>query len=239
MFRIRPQAQDEVGKLKGVELLTGTLAPTAIIRDTRLTPSIAESPNYYIQNVTPAELIQTLAQNLQEPKRVIDLCASPGGKLLAVYDQFPNAKFYANDVSLEKLKFLSENCAKYGISATLSRSLGQEFTSEEPFDLVILDVPCTNSGVLNKRPEARWRISQKTLEQLEQLQMQLIKNAVNLISENGEIWYLTCSVLKRENTRLVDKFCELLNLQVRKKETFFPNLDGWDGGFACALQKAR
>ncbi|MFQ5728938.1 MAG: transcription antitermination factor NusB [Waddliaceae bacterium] len=237
MFRIRPQAKEEIRNKEGIELLAGTLSPIAVIRDPSLVPTIAQSPDYYIQNVAPAVLIHTLAKNAKTPRRILDLCASPGGKLIASHDQFPDAELFANDVSPEKLKPLSENCAKYGISATLSSSRGQDYSSDDTFDLVILDAPCSNSGVLNKRPEARWRISPKNLEHLEELQMQLLRNVVNLIPEDGEIWYITCSVLKRENTRLVDKACETLNLQVRAKETILPNLDGWDGGFACALQK--
>lgn len=239
MFRIRPQAKGEVVKKEGVDQLAGTLSPIAIIRDTELLKEIATSPDYYIQNVTPAELIYTLAKDSPSPSRVLDLCSSPGGKLIAVHDQFPDAELVANDVSPAKLKPLSENLAKYLVSATVSCSEGENLTAEEPFNLVILDVPCSNSGVLNKRPEARWRISQKTMEQLEQLQMQLIKNACSLIDEDGEIWYITCSILKRENTLLIEKACELYNLQTRITETKLPNLDGWDGGFACALQKKK
>lgn len=239
MFRIRPHEKERIEEKEGIELLTGTLSPVAVVKDTSFIPLIVESSDYYIQNVTPTVLIQTLAKYLKEPKRMLDLCASPGGKLIAFHDQFPEAELFANDISTGKLKPLSENCAKYGITATLSCSRGEEYASDEPFDVVILDVPCSNSGVLNKRPEARWRISQKTLENLEHLQLQLIKHACSLIADEGEIWYLTCSILKRENTRLIDKACEMFNLQVRAKETILPNLDGWDGGFACALQKIR
>ena len=239
MMRIRPEAKGDIQNQEGLSLLSGTSTPIAVINDPSLIPSLAASPDYYIQNITPALLIHSLASASKEPKRVLDMCASPGGKVIAVHDIFPNAELFANDVSADKLKPLSENCAKYGISATLSCSPGKEYTSDVPFDLVILDVPCSNSGVLNKRPEARWRLSQKKLEELEELQMQLIKSALNLISEDGEIWYMTCSVLKRENARLMAKACEAFNLQIRTKETIFPNADGWDGGFACALQKVN
>lgn len=237
MVRIRSHEKRQIEETEGLEILAGTALPIAIVRDTSLIPSIAGSSEYYIQNITPTVLVQTLAKNAAYPKRILDLCASPGGKLIASHDQFPDSELFANDISPEKLKPLSENCAKYNISATLSSCRGEDYSSEEPFDLIILDVPCSNSGVLNKRPEARWRISQKNLEQLEELQLQLLKHAVTLLSENGEIWYFTCSILKRENSRLIKKACEKLSLKARTNETMFPNLDGWDGGFACALQK--
>jgi len=236
-FRIRPNAENDIKKKQGIELLTGTLSPTAIIRDFSLITEIACSPNYYIQNTTTAELVFSLAKDVLQPARVLDLCGSPGGKIITVHDLFPSAQLVVNDVSSVRVKTLSENMEKYGICATVTMSKGEDYTSSQPFDLVILDVPCSNSGVLNKRPEARWRLSQKEIEQLEQLQLQLLKNAATLITENGEIWYMTCSILKRENSYLIEKACDSFHLQVRKKERILPNSDGWDGGFACALRK--
>ena len=236
MFRIRPDAPRPLKINGGIEMLAGTHSPIGLIRDSGLIPLIAKSNHYYIQNVTPSELIYSLAQDLPEPERILDLCASPGGKLIAIHDFFPNAELFANDVSEEKLQRLSENCEKYGIQAVLSSFRGQEYPVDKKFDIVILDVPCSNSGVLNKRPEARWRLSQKTMEHLEEIQRLLVRHALDLISPEGEVWYITCSILMRENIRLMDKICQQFPVEVRKKEAFFPNLDGWDGGFACALR---
>ena len=237
MFRIRPKAKEKLHRGPEVEMLTGTHVPIGVIKDTSILPKIVKSPDYYIQNVTPAELIHKLCHDIPNPKRILDLCSSPGGKLIAVHDHFTRAELVANDISPGKLKPLSENITKYGVTATLSCEHGEEYTSPEPFDIVILDVPCTNSGVLNKRPEARWRISNKTIEQIEQLQMKLLKQAITLLSSNGEIWYMTCSVLKRENELLTREACEVSNLEIRVEESIFPNHDGWDGGYACALKQ--
>ncbi len=238
MFRIRPVAKGHVEEADGIDLLTGTRVPIAILNDTSLIGEIATSSDYYIQNVTPAELIHVFSQECKEPARILDLCSSPGGKLISVHDQFPEAELFANDVSAEKLKPLSENCAKYNVTATLSSCRGEEFPVDQKYDVVILDVPCSNSGVLNKRPEARWRISQKTLEHLEEIQHQLLKHALELVSESGEIWYMTCSILKRENARFIQKMCDQYGLEVRMQEAILPNDMGWDGGFACALSKS-
>jgi 16S rRNA (cytosine967-C5)-methyltransferase len=237
LFRIRPQSTQSLEVKEGVELLTGTRCPMGVVKDSSLVPEIAASPDYYIQNATPAELIAILAQDLPEPKRILDLCASPGGKLIAVHDHFPEAELFANDVSSDKLQPLSDNCAKYGVSATLSCYRGEQFPIDETFDLVILDVPCSNSGVLNKRPEARWRLSHKTMEHLEEIQLGLVKHSLELVAQGGEVWYITCSLLKRENNRLIKKICEEFPVEVRMQETILPNEDGWDGGFACALRK--
>lgn len=208
-----------------------------ILKETAQLQEIAQSSEYYIQNATPSALVDKLCEQIKAPKKILDLCASPGGKLIAIHDHYPNAKLFGNDVSAEKLKVLSENCEKYGIDATLSCSRGEEYQAAKDFDIIILDVPCSNSGVLNKRPEARWRISPENLENLEKLQLAIIANAASLLSKEGELWYFTCSILTKENDDLVEKACKQLNLKIRKKETILPNADGWDGGFACALQK--
>lgn len=197
---------------------------------------IAQSSDYYIQNVTPAYLIGKLCKQMKKaPKRILDVCASPGGKSLVVHDFFPQAKLYANDINIEKTDKLKENFIKYGLQAYVSCSEGQALEFDEKFDLIILDVPCSNSGVLNKRPEARWRLKNEYYEQLEKLQRSLLEHSLKLLKREGEIWYLTCSILPRENEEMVAQACHDLGLQVKNSMRILPNADGWDGGFATSL----
>lgn len=192
------------------------------------------SGGYYIQNRTPAYLMQELAQTTPQPKKILDLCASPGGKLLAAHDLYPKAALFANDLSEEKLQRLKENLKSFGVQAQLSFGPGEAYTEEKNFDLIILDVPCSNSGVLNKRPEARWRLDEKTLQQLEGLQEALLHHAVKLLAPGGKIWYLTCSILNQENLRTIEKL-ESLFQNIEYQKTILPTADGQDGGFGCSL----
>lgn len=219
MYRVRPGADVKVMD-----------AETALA-------NVASNSQYYIQNATPVHLMRTLsdAWGKGQPQSILDLCAAPGGKLLAVHDRFPQAHLYANDVSKKKLEILQSNAAKYGLKVQLSCLHGEEYRAEQPFDIAILDVPCSNTGVLNKRPEARWRLSEGYLLQQEQLQKKLLEHAVELIKPDGEIWYMTCSILKRENEALVQWAVEHLGLRVKKEERVLPTAEGWDGGYACAL----
>lgn len=236
MFKIRQANKNSTEMLGGVYLKDAP-CPFAVLKDFKLLSEIASSPNYYIQNVTPAVLIQNLSQHVQAPKKILDLCSSPGGKLLAVHDAFPDAELTANDVSQEKLKVLEENCAKYGIKASLNCGLGEEFFDKEKFDIIILDVPCSNSGVLNKRVEARWRLSSLSIQDLDRIQMNLLRNACKLLSANGQIWYLTCSILKQENEHIIERAAKELGLSIISQQTILPNQEGWDGGFAAALSR--
>lgn len=212
-----------------------------LLEDMSFLEEASKSQDYYIQNVTPAILMAQLAGHGESnPKRILDLCASPGGKLFMAHEIFPEAALFANDVSMEKIGALSENLEKYkvpcGLTCGLTCGLGENYSSNEKFDLIILDVPCSNSGVFNKRPEARWRINSIALEGLEKIQLRLFEHARTLLNPGGVIWYLTCSLLKRENEFLTEKAAKAFGLHVEWQQTILPNCEGWDGGYACKLR---
>lgn len=203
--------------------------------------SLAQQPMFYIQNVTPVCLLEGLWKCLEdEPHSVLDLCAAPGGKLLLLSELFPKARLYANESHSLRLKALEQNLDKYGVSANLSCCRGEELVLMENVDLIVVDAPCTNSGVFHKRPEARWRFNEAYLRETMQLQMALLGNSVKLLREGGTLWYLTCSLLKEENEELVAEACHRHGLVVASPFfSYLPNESGWDGGFACSLRKSR
>lgn len=241
MARIRPTTGIKQTKLNdGLKVIVQEPSQVAIVENNSLIEELSHSSEYYIQNVTPAVLISLLStKHSGIPAKILDLCASPGGKAIAVHDFFPQARLYANDVSQEKLKRLAENFAKYNILVQLSCSRGESFSTSDKFDIIILDVPCSNTGVLNKRPEARWRLSLDKLKELESLQLQLIQNAKTLLAPQGEIWFMTCSILPSENENLIKKACDLFQLNNSFQKVVLPNNEGWDGGFACLLTKSN
>lgn len=233
MARVRLNTDLNQDAFKFLKVMDSSGLPVAIIDKAASLSALAEMPEIYIQNGTPVALIAALAEQIRPPSRVLDLCASPGGKLLAVHDLYPNAKLFANDVSNEKLLRLSQNLQKYHVQATLSCGPGEGYASGNAFDLIILDVPCSNSGVLNKRPEARWRLNAEALRDLERTQKALIKHAASLLAPGGAIWYMTCSILKEENEGIVQD----QGLKVEYTKTILPNNEGWDGGFCALLKK--
>lgn len=217
----------------------GSPVPFRLLEDGVAVNEISQDERFYIQNVTPAFLIHQLSQVTAAPDKVLDLCASPGGKSLLIHDLFPEAQLWMNDISERKIRRLKENLDKYQIQAQLTLGPGQGYSRDEAFDLVILDVPCSNSGVLNKRAEARWRLSPCSLAQLEKLQKELMEKGSQLIGEGGKIWWMTCSILRQENEAMVEWACQNLGLtMVGEPLLKLPTSDGSDGGFACCLQKS-
>lgn len=186
----------------------------------------------YIQNPTPGYLIKFLSKSTPSPKTILDLCSSPGGKLLLAHDLFPDASLWANDITESRIRLLQENIAKFDLNVNVRIGTGETYPADQKFDLIILDVPCSNSGVLNKRIEARWRLSKETLAELKIIQQKLLKHAAELLAPGGSIWFLTCSILREENE-------EVTNVPYLKKiseETLFPDSDGLDGGYCCCLR---
>lgn len=222
----------------GLRILKEGSLPLAIVEDKKLLSELVRSKDYYIQNVTPVVLLEYLADGYSPPRKVLDLCAAPGGKTLAIHDLFPGASLSANDVSEKKLRLLRENFDKYQIDVQLSESTGEMLQTGELYDLIIIDAPCSNSGVLNKRPEARWRLDEAHYKALQQIQCNLIAHAANMLRPEGQIWYMTCSILYQENEWVVEHVCKANDLElVKSPKTILPNSEGWDGGFACALRK--
>lgn len=217
---------------EGSHLVINAPFPVITIHDPT---AIAKSTDAYIQNVTPVLLMGRLASTIKQPRSILDLCAAPGGKLLLAHDLYPHAPLFANDSSEKRLERLRENLTKYQLQAHVTCMPAEEYSSADKFDLIILDVPCSNSGVLGKRPEARWRITEAFLKELELMQLRLIKRATALLAPHGVIWYLTCSVLKSENEQLIQRACAHFGLSAHQETTQFPTADGWDGGYACAL----
>jgi len=238
MLRVRdPNRNNEFAF--AIKKIEGSHLSVAEVIDSSAISKIAASSDYYIQNVTPIALIEKLSLGSSQPETILDLCSAPGGKLLLAHDLYPKARLYANDVNPQKLALLQQNIDKYGLQVDVSCGPGENYPGHGPFDLIILDVPCSNTGVLNKRPEARWRLSKESISALKSTQIALLQKAFTLLSEKGEVWYLTCSILKQENEEMIRKACNLLHAQSRTMETIVPSPAGWDGGFGCAIVPMR
>lgn len=169
---------------------------------------------YYVQNPTPFKLIEHLASSIVAPKTVLDLCANPGGKTIALQEFFPNAEYFVND--LKELGDLKNNFERLHIKAHYREGDALTYPEDRLFDLVVIDVPCSNTGVLHKRPEARHRLTEGKLIELRGLQIQLLEKAKRL---GKQVAYMTCSILDDEN------------LTGKNKHIIYPDIEGLDGGF--------
>jgi len=163
------------------------------------------SSQYYVQNKTQAEIVFSLLEKITTPQSICDLCAAPGGKTLLAHDFFPESSIHVNEPSKRRLKLLEENLHKYNIQASFSSQKGEDFIPKSTFDLVLVDAPCSSSGVLFKSPEARWKIEEDIIKKLAEKQLAILQSAKKIVSPNGHILFTSCSILPQETQDVVSK----------------------------------
>ncbi|MBA3707991.1 MAG: hypothetical protein H0W83_04110 [Planctomycetes bacterium] len=152
---------------------------------------------------------------------VLDLCSAPGGKSVALADR--GCRVIAADLSIVKLRAMKEpplRLAQDGLVPALLPA----------FDVVLVDAPCSNTGVLARRPEARWRYDRTNLASLERLQYGLIRAGASLVAPGGRLVYSTCSLTRRENQGIAHR---LDGWRLLGEQSTWP--DAWRGGGYVAV----
>lgn len=190
---------------------------------------------FYIQD--PSTL---LSVNLLAPapgETVLDLCAAPGGKTTFIAQRMRNEGcIVATDSSPERLKLVTENCARLGVTCVEAHSALRPPPSA--FDRILLDAPCSNTGVLGRRVDLRWRIRPGEIERLRQTQMGLLTKAAPLVKRGGTLAYSTCSLEPEENASVVNEFLAAhaeFSLQCQRQLN--PWTDAVDGAFVAILRR--
>ncbi len=163
----------------------------------------------------PQDESAMLASHLLSPKQgefILDLCSAPGGKATHLAQLMENrGKILAVDKDAGRLKLVEENCRRLGITIVETlpqyvRKLNGGF--EAKADRVLLDVPCSNLGVLRRRIEAKWRSSPEGILNLKKLQLELLKSCAKFLKRDGILVYSTCTLAPEENEEVIEKFLE-------------------------------
>ena len=163
-------------------------------------------------------------------ERVLDLCAAPGGKARALLDL--HADVTLADASLSKVQELAKD-GDFNRRVVVQDGFRPAFAPGS-FDCVVVDAPCSNSGVLARRPEARWRYDHAHLTALQKIQTRLIRSAADLVAADGRLVYATCSLSPRENQAITHR---LDGWRILAERVSWP--DAWQlGGYACLLVRS-
>lgn len=172
---------------------------------------------------------------------ILDLCAAPGGKATHLAELMRNTgRIVACDMDARRLQTVSTLARRLGLTiietCPLSAEHGEEIPAG-PFDRVLVDVPCSNTGVLGKRPEARWRLRPDDLRQLVTLQTRLLRLAIDRVRPGGAIVYSTCSIEPEENHQVVETVLrEAPEMRLEAVEDAVPGRPA-DGGFWARLRR--
>jgi 16S rRNA (cytosine967-C5)-methyltransferase len=197
---------------------------------------------FTIQDITSSSVIPLL--NPQPGWKVLDLCAAPGTKTIQIAELMADTGFIiATDKNSERLKKIDENIQRLG--ATSIKPMDYETFIQQsgdfaPFDAVLVDVPCSNTGVLAKRPEVRHRLNEKILKILEKTQSEILNLAASFVKTGGKICYSTCSILKQEDSDAINAFIrQRPEFKLEKEKLILPSVKTYDcdGGYAAVLVK--
>lgn len=177
------------------------------------------------------------------PRQIVDLCAGLGTKTRQLAATFPGANIIATDPDERRFALLQELFA--GHPRVRALPTAQVLAEQQGrADLILLDVPCSNSGVLARRPEAKYRLSDANLAKLGKVQRDILTRAAGLLAPSGSILYSTCSLEPVENEDQVGWACKTLGLVARGPGTLLPAgapggppTQYHDGAFSALLRR--
>lgn len=194
---------------------------------------------FYVQD--PSTLLAVNILQLKPGHRLLDWCAAPGGKTTYAAQRMQNqGRILARDTDPERLKMLQENCERLGVTCAeiLAAEAPWPDWARQGFDRVLVDVPCSNTGVLRRRVDLRWRLQGEELYRLPATQLELLKQAAAHVRPGGLLAYSTCSLEPEENEQVVRAFLQSTpGFSLEQERILLPFVDGVDGAYVARLRR--
>ena len=188
---------------------------------------------FYVQD--PGTLLAPTLLGAQPGETILDLCAAPGGKTTFIAQLMNNTgKIVARDLDPNRLKLVRENCARLGVTIV---ETALPAASEAIFDRILIDAPCSNTGVMRRRVDLRWRIQAAEIERLRATQLGLLNQAATKLKPGGVLVYSTCSLEPEENSEVVKQFLAAhQNFKLETERQLLPFADAVDGAYVAKLK---
>ena len=196
----------------------------------------------YVQDPSTAIACRLLAPHPGE--NVLDACAAPGGKTTYLAQLMRNrGSILACDREPKRLEVLRQNVERLQVSIVRvlqhdwrNERLPPELEAAAPFDRILLDTPCTNTGVIRRRVDVRWRLQREDFLRMQGHQLEIGRGVARLLKPGGVLVYSTCSLESEENEAVADRLVqELPGAGEVHKTTALPFRDDCDGAFAAKL----
>jgi 16S rRNA (cytosine967-C5)-methyltransferase len=201
----------------------------------------------YLQDPSTRLCVELLAPQANET--ILDACAAPGGKSLAIADAMRSGRLVALDEPGARLDRLKENLTRVPAGVQVALMPGdllkagprffKEYNLPESYDAVLLDAPCSNTGVMRHRIDVKWRLREGDFTQHADQQIALLRAAARLVRPGGRLVYSTCSIESEENEAVVNRFLAASGKMwtLARHVVALPWIDGHDGAGAFLLQK--
>lgn len=156
-----------------------------------------------------SQLVAALLPRSKEGSRILDCCAAPGGKTLAIADRDPGATITALELHPHRARLLQKLLSMREPRSTAQIQIvvgdARHLPTSGVFDRVLADVPCTGTGTIAHNPEIKWRLAPADLVNLQQRQVAILRSALAQLAPGGRLIYSTCSLEKEENEDVVEQ----------------------------------
>lgn len=199
---------------------------------------------FYVQD--PGTLLAVEYLDPQPGDRVLDVCSAPGGKMSYIAQIMQNeGLLVAADHNPKRLQLLRQNVDRLGITCASIQSVdgtvdsaAQRAADAELFDRVLVDAPCSNTGVIRRRVELRWRIRPAELRRLQTTQVRLLTQAIARLKPGGILVYSTCSLEPEENSDVIKAALDTAkDFELERDRLLTPIQNGVDGAYAAVLRR--
>jgi 16S rRNA (cytosine967-C5)-methyltransferase len=234
--RLKISDKDFLVKVPGVERLP---QPENFARLTSIPNEALADGHCYIQD--PSTAAACLLLDPKPGERVLDACAAPGGKTAYLAELMKNdGSIVACDRDQGRIRTLQDNLERLGVG--LAQCTQHDWTSGKPlpttetFDRILVDAPCSNTGVMRRRVDLRWRLTPRNFLRMQKEQLQIVRATIPLLRPGGVLVYSTCSIEPEENeevARLITQ--EFPFLKLSEQVSLLPFRDGVDGAYAAKL----
>jgi 16S rRNA (cytosine967-C5)-methyltransferase len=201
-----------------------------------------ERGHCYIQDPSTA-----IACQLVDPRpgeKILDVCAAPGGKTNYLAELMKNqGMIVACDREPARVRVLQENIGRLDVDIAQTircdweeNSAAGEIAGLGPFDRILVDAPCSNTGVMRRRVDVRWRLQPADFIHMQKRQLAILRAVVPLLKSGATLVYSTCSLEPEENEEVIRRLLgEMSILQLKEEKHCLPFRDGFDGAFAARL----
>jgi len=192
--------------------------------------------HWYVQD--PSTSLAPALLDAKPGETILDPCAAPGGKAILLAESLGHAGtgLTASDPNPKRIPRLRENLERLGMSSVQVQQ-GDLSSNTEAYDAILLDVPCSNTGVLQRRPDARWHFTRSFVNQLVVLQGNLLDHAAEHLKPGGRIVYSTCSIEAEETTLQISRWLQRHpNWKLTQETLLLPGEKGCDGAYAARLE---
>ncbi|BGI50854.1 MAG: 16S rRNA (cytosine(967)-C(5))-methyltransferase RsmB [Arsenophonus endosymbiont of Ceratovacuna japonica] len=196
-----------------------------------------------IQDLSSQQCVELLSPKNNE--YILDLCAAPGGKTTYILEIAPKANVLAVDINKIRIKYIQDNLNRLKLYAKIIVGDGRkphEWILNKNFDRILLDVPCSSTGIIRRHPDIKWLRKPKDIIKLIKLQYEILESIWPYLKNNGILVYSTCSILPDENKEQIQKFISnhpdaYLSNNIESYKQILPSKYGGDGFFYASLIK--